>query len=360
MQLDRRLRIAFAIAASAAVGLLPRLIPELSRELAAAVLGARFIPVVFTGFRYGLPAGLLAGLAAALSGLPDSPTVWVADLALFSSAGGLIGFLSDADRRQRVSLQRAAGELAHAHEELQKNFEAMKRAERLYALGQLSAGLAHEIRNPLASISGAVGVMRRYPDAREKRDECFGIIEKECQRLNRLLTNFIDFARPRAPHFETVNVNEVIDSVVALANHAIGRQPISVSKNVAAEPAQFECDAEQLQQVLLNLTINAIQASGDGGEVLLETRLLDRSRMVIEVRDRGSGVAPEHIDRLFDPFFTTKETGSGLGLPVAHEIVRQLGGVLAARRNEGPGMTFSITLPLEPRGDRESKANPAG
>lgn len=360
MKLPQSIGIAGTLAATVAVGLLPRLFPAMSLELAAVFMSARFIPVAFAGLLYGLRGGVLAALAASLSGQPSPSAGWVIELVLFCSAGGWMGFLSDGEREHRDSLQRTARDLADAHEKLQQNFEGMKRAERLFALGQLSAGLAHEIRNPLASISGAAGVMNRYPDSHEKRTECLAIVEKECQRLNRLLTNFIDFARPRAPQFDSVDANEVIDAVVALASHAIGRQPIIVRKILSAEPASLECDAEQLQQVLLNLTINAIQASPGGGEVQLEARLLDRSRLVIEVRDQGVGVQPDHIDRLFDPFFTTKESGSGLGLPVAHEIVRQMGGALEARRNHGPGMTFSIVLPLERRGERESKTNPAG
>jgi len=358
MQLIGHLQIAGAAAVAIFIGVVPSRLPGLSQELGLVIRGAQFIPVAFAGFFHGLRGGLLVGIIAALALLPQPAVILTVEALLLCSTGGLIGFLSDRERRQKISLQKTARELTGAHEELQKNFEGMKRAERLFALGQLSAGLAHEIRNPLASISGAVGVMRRYPEARDKRDECFSIIEKECHRLNRLLTNFIDFARPRTPQFQTVNISEVIDAVVALANHAIGRQPISVRKIIVTEPPPLECDPEQLQQVLLNLTINAIQASGEGGEVVLETALLNQSRLVIKVRDQGSGVEPEHIDRLFDPFFTTKESGSGLGLPVAHEIVRQLGGVLAATRNPDRGMTFSITIPLARKGTHESKANP--
>jgi len=249
--------------------------------------------------------------------------------------------------------------LHRAHEELKEHYEGMKQAEKLSSLGQLSAGLAHEIRNPLASISGAVGVMRRYPGSDAKRDECFNIIEKECQRLNGLLTNFIDFARPRPPQFRRIKVNEVLDAVIALAVHAIGRQPVTVRKEVEPEAAEMDCDPEQLQQVLLNLTINAVQASTGGGEVVLRVHRPYRGRLFIEVSDQGTGVSPEHLGRLFDPFFTTKESGSGLGLPVAHEIVRQLGGALTARRNPDRGMTFSISLPLERKGINEPQAHPA-
>lgn len=355
MQASRRSGLLVLALLAFLVGLLPRT----SLHPAIAFESARFVPVAAGAYRFGTAGGVLTALAAALPGLRQPLAAWFSDTALLCLSAVFIAILFDRLRRREPPLREAEIDRSTERSGMREDFEGMKRAERLFALGQLSAGLAHEIRNPLASISGAVGVVRRYPDDLSKRDECFDIIEKECRRLNRLLTNFIDFARPRQPHFQPVELGEVIGSVTALAQHAVGRQPISVRSGLDPSPLEIVSDGEQLQQVLLNLTINAIQASAEGGEVILEARLLDPSTVVIAVRDQGSGVNQEHIDRLFDPFFTTKETGSGLGLPVAHEIVRQMGGVLAASRNSERGMTFSITLPREPKGIHEQKANPA-
>jgi signal transduction histidine kinase len=227
---------------------------------------------------------------------------------------------------------------------LQENFERMKRAERLYALGQLSAGLAHEIRNPLASISGAAGIVRRGRSSEEKTAECLEIIHRECQRLSRLLTSFLDFARPRSPNFLKISMESIFDSVLGLAEHAVNGAAISLRREYPAGLA-FDCDPEQLKQVLLNLVINAIQAMPDGGEVLIASRV-ECQKVVIEVRDQGCGVSKEEMEHLYDPFFTTKENGTGLGLPVAHQIVANLGGVLSARNNPDCGMTFCIELPM--------------
>ncbi|HSW49652.1 MAG TPA: ATP-binding protein, partial [Bryobacteraceae bacterium] len=153
------------------------------------------------------------------------------------------------------------------------------------------------------------------------------------------------FAKPRTPVFQTVRVEALLDSVVELAVHAIGRQPITIRHGADPGLPQLECDVEQIKQVLLNLVINAIQAMPKGGEVALSARL-QGGDVVIGVSDRGCGVNPENLGKLFDPFFTTKETGTGLGLPVALQIVAQHGGSLWADPNPDLGMTFSFRLPL--------------
>jgi signal transduction histidine kinase len=227
---------------------------------------------------------------------------------------------------------------------VQANFEGMKRAERLSAIGQLSAGLAHEIRNPLASISGAAAILTRGQDLDQKSAKCLEIITSECGRLNGLLTNFLNFARPRPPRLQTIQIEPVLGNVLELASHGVRGKAVRFEKQVQSGLQPVECDPEQLEQVLLNLMINAIEASPDGATVTLSAAA-EESRIAIGVADRGHGVAPAHIDRLFDPFFTTKEHGTGLGLPVAHQIVRQMGGSLLARANPDRGMTFSVVLP---------------
>jgi signal transduction histidine kinase len=248
------------------------------------------------------------------------------------------------ERRLRLHYQQAAEQLSGVYEKVQANFEGMKRAERLSAIGQLSAGLAHEIRNPLASISGAAAILARGQGIDPKNARCLAIIAGESERLNGLLTNFLNFARPRPPRLQTVPLEPVLDNVLALAGHGVRGKTVRFEKRLHAALPPVECDPEQLEQVLLNLMINAVEASPDGGTVTLAAAAED-GRIAIGVVDGGHGVAPAHIDRLFDPFFTTKEHGTGLGLPVAHQIVRQMGGSLLAQANAEGGMTFSVMLP---------------
>lgn len=303
-----------------------------------------YLPVTVAALYDGWRGGLLLAILSAAA-LWQVPVIRYPEMASMVGIALLIGLYTDRERRQKSKYQELAGELSGIYEKLQTNFEGMKRAERLSAIGQLSAGLAHEIRNPLASIAGAASILRRNQQLDAKASKCVDIIDSECKRLNGLLTTFLNFARPRPPRLQTVHLDSILDSVITLAQHAIGRKRIDFRRSIAPDLPPIECDPEQMTQVLLNLVINSTEASGEGSVVILAAEQADDATN-IRVIDEGSGVATEDVDKLFDPFFTTKETGTGLGLPVAHQIVGQMGGLLTAHRNPGRGMTFSISFPL--------------
>jgi signal transduction histidine kinase len=221
--------------------------------------------------------------------------------------------------------------------------EQIKRADKLSAVGQLSAGLAHEIRNPLASIDGAAEILEENSVNPEIRKETIGIIRKECARLNRLLSSLLDFARPRAPEWHSIEVAYMLDSVVQLLSHSTANG-ISFQAHADGTLPRITGDPEQIRQVILNLAINAAQAMPGGGEVRLVARQ-QGPEVVIDVIDQGAGIAEEDLDKIFDPFFTTKHDGTGLGLSVVHRVVAQHHGTVSASRNAGAGMTFSLRLP---------------
>jgi two-component system sensor histidine kinase HydH len=347
----RLARILAVAAAMALAGAAQWLVPASATEWRYIVQHLYYLPIVYAGLQFGWKGGLATGLLAGLTCLPQilraGGLSQYLEIGIYGTAGSLTGVLAERERRKRRASEETARRLSNVYEELQENFERMKRAERLSALGQLSAGLAHEIRNPLASIAGAVGILRRGRSSAEKQAECLAILQKECRRLNRLLTSFLDFARPRALNFRKVEVESVFDSVLGLAEHAVDGASITLKRQVPPGLA-LDCDPEQLKQVLLNLVINAIQAMPNGGEVAMSASA-GAGTAVIQVRDQGCGVSQEEMEHLYDPFFTTKENGTGLGLPVAHQIVAQLGGVLAARNNADGGMTFSVELPQHNR-----------
>lgn len=168
---------------------------------------------------------------------------------------------------------------------------------------------------------------------------------KECGRLRHLLTGLLDFARPRAAEYRIVDIAQTLTSVIALVGHAAGKNGITILQEVAPGVTSLECDPEQLTQVVLNLTLNAIQAMSGGGEIVLSARRCG-SNLVVQIRDQGVGIDSANLDRIFDPFFTTKENGTGLGLAVAHRIVSDHRGGISVKRNVDKGMTFSVTLPL--------------
>jgi two-component system, NtrC family, sensor histidine kinase HydH len=346
---------ALIFASVGAIGLLQAVTPLAAMHWLYILQRLYYVPIVVAGIYFGLRLGLATALVAGAFFLAGTPTVWKVspvdaldqglEVTLFLVVGLVTGILSDVQKRKENELRLATRELNSVYTQLQTNFEGMKRAERLYALGQLSAGLAHEIRNPLASIEGAAVVVQRENHSVERRVEFLKIIQKECRRLDRLLSNFLDFAKPRPPYLAMVEVEELLDSVVVLVGHAKDSGRVHFSKHVEAGLPQLECDSEQLKQVLLNLTMNAVQATPEGGSITLSAEQ-NETQVHIDVCDQGAGIEPDNVDRIFDPFFTTKENGTGLGLAVAHQIVTQHGGSLTVSRNSPEGATFRISLPL--------------
>jgi signal transduction histidine kinase len=334
------------------IGVLQHLTPRASAHWLFVLQRLYYMPIVLAalsrGWRGGLTVALLAGVAFAIGTPPiwTVPRVGVLDqcleISVFCLVGVVAGLLTDRHRKQDRALRNTAGQLRQAHKELQENFESMKRAERLSALGQLSAGLAHEIRNPLASIEGAANVLEHETQSQERRREFLDIIQKESRRLNRLLTSFLDFAKPRHPDLRRVEVHDLFDSVILLARHAGDTHRLQLKKEIQPGLSTVECDPEQLKQVLLNLVMNAIQAMPRGGIIVLAAQQ-DETTVTIEVRDQGCGISDDDLDRMFDPFFTTKETGSGLGLSLAHQNRQSAqgyadGGAELPRRHDDPDL----------------------
>ena len=322
-----------------------------------------YLPIIFAAVSFGWIGGLLAAIFAGLCYIPHILTAWhnypgyvinqYAEIVLFFLVGIVTGFLADEQRKKQKELEKAAAQLAEANRELRDNFERMKRADRLAAIGNLSAGLAHEIRNPLASIEGSAGILGKGNLTEEQHREFLEIIKKECRRLNRLLGNLLDFARPAVPQRQPIILDPLLESVIRLVSHTASEKDIRIQKIISPTDLTLKGDGEQLKQVVLNLVLNAIQAMPDGGKIQLNAHM-EASELIIEVIDEGCGVAAEDLDRIFTPFFTTREKGTGLGLAVANQIVLQHGGMLEAHINPSGGMKFSIVIPQK---DNEPPSN---
>jgi len=314
-----------------------------------------YIPIVLAGLIMGWRGGLAVALLAGGAFVMGTPSIWtvsrvdvldeVLEICMFCLVGVLSGVLSDHRRKQEAILRQTSEQLRRANEKLEKNFEGMKRTERIYALAQLSAGLAHEIRTPLASLEGAAALVQRETQPAEQRREFLGIIQKESRRLNRLLTSFLEFAKPREPELKLIEIGEILDSVIILVRHACDASRLELQSQIESGLPLLECDPEQLKQVLINLVMNACQAMPLGGIVLLEAKRNDGG-IHIDVHDQGEGIDEKNLEKIFDPFFTTKEGGTGLGLSVAHQIVNQHKGGLSVVRNASDGVTIRVTLPL--------------
>jgi two-component system, NtrC family, sensor histidine kinase HydH len=313
------------------------------------------LPFMLAGMFFGWRGALKIVLLAVVLQAPSIYRHWfrmpldaqdqVVELSTFGAAGVIAGLLSDRERMQRKRVEDTKAELEQVYIELRQNIEQLKKTERLTAAGQLSASLAHEIRNPLASISGATGILSRGQASASDRAECLDILAKESQRLNKLLTNFLDFARPRLPRMQSTEPAELIHSVVTLAQHSAAQQHVTLEVRAGERHREIECDPEQIKQLLLNLILNAVQATGDGGAVTIRS-FFSRDVLSMEVSDNGCGIAPEAREQIFDPFFTTRENGTGLGLAIAANIAAQHGGTLECQPNADRGTTFRLELPV--------------
>src|SRR6185437_10726029 len=217
------------------------------------------LPFMLAGMFFGWRGALKIVLFAVVLQAPSIYRHWfrmpldaqdqVVELSTFGAAGVIAGLLSDRERMQRKRVEDTKAELEQVYIELRQNIEQMKKTERLTAAGQLSASLAHEIRNPLASISGAAGILARGQVSAEARTECLEILTKESQRLNKLLTNFLDFARPRLPRLQRAEPLELVQSVTALAQHMASRQGVTLKVQAEGPIHEVECDPEQIKQL---------------------------------------------------------------------------------------------------------------
>ena len=237
--------------------------------------------------------------------------------------------------------------------------ERMRRADRLAAIGQIAAGIAHEIKNPLVGIRGAAQLMRSelLPGAGPGLTEYLDVIVKEADRLNRVLEGILDFTRMKAHEFTAFNVHEVLDRAVLLNEELARRNGVVLAREYDPSLPDVAGNHDQLLQVFLNIVRNAIEAMPGGGKLTVVTRMSDQFTsvqtdgkkhrlMMVKVNDTGQGIAPEDLQNIFAPFFTTKDRGVGLGLALSYQIVQEHLGTIRVESEQGTGTTFSVYLPL--------------
>lgn len=239
-------------------------------------------------------------------------------------------------------------ENARLYEELKKSQDIIRRADRLSALGTLAAGIAHEIRNPLVSIQT---FFQLAPD-RLHDEEFFttflSMTAKEVTRISDLITELLSFARSPSRSLGPVSLNDSVERVATLLEPEARKHDLKLVRDYAEDVPLVLADADQIKQVLINLVLNAIQATQPGGVVTASTRARRRSDVSFgqfEIRDTGMGMPPDRLEHIFNPFFTTKDKGTGLGLSIAHQIVMEHGGFISVESEEGRGTSFFVDLP---------------
>jgi len=223
--------------------------------------------------------------------------------------------------------------------------EKLRRSERMAAIGELSADMAHEIRNPLASIRGSVEMLASETDYHGDSMKLMNLVIRETDRLNTIIEHFLRFARAKAPIFQKFSLNTVVREVLDLVRaHPDFREDIELGLTPEEGDSAVVGDPEQIKQVLLNLCLNSLNAMKQGGELSVEVERTDTA-ISVSVRDTGTGMTKGEIERIFQPFYTTREKGIGLGLSIAHRIVEQHNGWIDVVSTPGKGSRFTVWLP---------------
>lgn len=247
------------------------------------------------------------------------------------------------------------GELAGSFNEmavsLKDQMAKMQRTEQMVVAGELAAGLAHEIKNPLAGIKVAMEVLAEDPDMSEENRSVAGKVTDEVRRLDVLMKSFLNFAKPPKPQFDNLDVNRIVEAAVSFyvqhhPSDAKSGTGIRIVRELDGRVPPIPADLMQLQQVLLNIILNAVDAMPGGGTLAIRT-FFDPSSDAVEIAisDTGQGIEPGMEEKIFQPFFTTKRKGTGLGLAICKQLIEQHGGTISAGANPGGGTVFRIALP---------------
>jgi signal transduction histidine kinase len=245
--------------------------------------------------------------------------------------------------RQYVAM---LGRLREANRELHRQQEAVARAEKLASIGRLAAGVAHEINNPLAGMQTCVAALQEGGQDPATVGQYHALVQGGLSRIQRIVAQLLDFARERELSVSTVNVGRVLEETLALVRYQVERKRLKLAVILPQPPVSLHGDGNQLQQVFLNLMLNALDAVSEGGEVRISARR-DTDGVEIAVTDNGCGIAEQDVGKIFDPFFSTKGVGqgTGLGLSVSYGIVQAHGGRISVESRVGLGSTFRVWLP---------------
>ena len=249
-----------------------------------------------------------------------------------------------------VSFNSMVDRLSLANDELQDyHYQQMERADRLASVGEMSAGIAHEIKNPLAGIKGAITVLADDFSAEDPRREVIDKVLEQISRLDKAATDLLFFGRPGKPTLDYVDTNDLLKKTMFFVSQHPEAKNVHQTKEFTRNLPPVWVDGKQLQQVFFNIIINAIQAMKEGGTLLLQTDLVGeqgKQSVRVLIGDSGPGIKPEDLERIFAPFFTTKTQGTGLGLAICRQLIEQQGGTIELSSRVGEGTRVVIDLPV--------------
>ncbi len=254
--------------------------------------------------------------------------------------------LRESERRYREQFQ----ETRRAYDELKSTQEKLIRSERLAAVGELAAQIAHEIRNPLGAISNSVGVLRRDLDLRGDDRRLLEVVHEEAERLESIIADFLKFARPRPIHRTPQNLVEMVDDLLLLLGQKLPlgsrKSQIRIEKRYDPNLPVASLDAAQTREALWNLLVNAVEAMSSGGVLEIALQGAEDGAVEVVVSDTGKGIREEDLKKIFEPFHTTKADGTGLGLAIVQRIIDAHGGEVSVSSDEGRGSSFRLRFPV--------------
>lgn len=334
-----------------------------------------YLPIILAGLWFCLRGGVSIALLISIIFAPHVMFQWGTvpgvsleqyfEILLFNVTGLFTGFLSAKFHYQRAATKKNIDELSASYAKLREQADLiveiedqLRQADRLTALGELSAGMAHEIRNPLGSIRGTAEILRDALPEDNRYAEFTQILIDEADRLNRVVEDFLNFARPDSSPQSQFKPSDVLHEVLQLSQQQATKNRIRIHWQGRELPPVVG-DAAQFKQVFLNLILNAIQAMEHGGELWIDSETTECGKIIVKFRDNGPGIASENLDKVFNPFFTTKTDGTGLGLAITYRIVRNHCGHIRAANNPEGGAEFIVTLKSADQPCSDGDANDA-
>lgn len=323
------------------IALLHYFIPVSYHHYHAILQRLYYVPVILASYWFGLYTGLILAVFSGATYAPHIFFQWSVfpietftqyiEIVMLILVAALVGILANIQRRQHEQIKRAQEQISHM--------------DRLSFLGQLAAGLAHEIRNPLGSLLGSVEIIQDTLGKEHPKIEFVRIMEKEIKRLQRKLNEFLNFAKPAKPNIIPNNLNDVILAAITLVENQAKKASAKIIPHLDESLPFVPIDAELLQEIMLNLLLNAIQAMPNGGKIIMSSWAKAKT-IGISIEDEGIGIQPEDQDKVFQPFYTTKKEGTGLGLAIVEQLIQSMKGSVVFYPGR-IGTRFELRIPYE-------------
>jgi signal transduction histidine kinase len=364
--------ISIVVLLSALISLLHYLTPTMNWQYHLIYMQSYFIPILIAAFQFGIKGGIGSALLVSVLYLPHVMLQWgglveanlmrFLQIVLFYVIGYLTGLKAEKEKIEKERFRRAArqleinlAKLREQAEKLSDMEEQLRHADRLAVIGEMTASLAHEVRNPLGAIRGAVEILRDQMSSQNKTSEFFTILIDETKRLNSVVENYLQYARTQKPQKTVFEVKDILQQASLLLARQFRKQQVELITRWPDSPCPMNSDPNQLWQVLINLLLNALQAINGPGSVTMEltssqTNNVSASgvmlpNLCLSVSDTGQGMTKKEIRQMFKPFYTTKEEGSGLGLAIVKRIADENDWKVDAQSELNKGTAFHLIIP---------------